>query len=93
MPEEPFLVKQDNGNSNRDAGIGNIKYRSEEDETGSSTKPFRIIPFEKREVEHVHYPALHQWSIPSPLREQGGRLDRSAATNDQSIKNGINNIS
>ena len=79
MPEEPSLVKQDNGYGHRDTRIGNIKYGSEEDETGSPSKPLGIRPFNKGKVKHINHLALHKRCIPTTFGEHGGALHRAAA--------------
>ena len=65
MPEEPSLVKQDNGYSHGDTRIGNIKYRSEKDKTGASTKPLGVVALDKGKIKHINHFALHQGSIPA----------------------------
>ena len=79
MPEEPSLVKQDDGYGHRDARIGNVKYGPEEDEAGSPPKPLGIRSFDKGKIKHINHLALHQRSIPATFGKHGGGLYRAAA--------------
>jgi len=54
MSEEAFLVKQNQRYCNRNAGVCNIKNRTEEYKTGTIPEPVRIVAFDHGEVEHIY---------------------------------------
>ena len=89
------VEKEQGDDATRDGCIGEVKDGAEEDEMVATTQrhPRGPIPFDKREVEHVHYPAVEQRAITRAKADEIGHHRCRRIVEDESVEDTVDNIS
>ena len=93
---ESFVMKKEQCyDSHTDAGISKIEDGAEEDEMLSAPdwQPRWPIPFHEGEIEHIHYPALHQTVIACPPRHEFCYHGSRRIVEDHAVEEAVDNVS
>lgn len=91
--EEAFLEDQDGDDTDRDRSVGEVEDWAEEFEFIAADKgePRRIVRFDDREIEHVHYAAVQEGSIAMRRKDFGDVLVRTSFE-DEAIEHTIDQV-